>query len=226
MNFQVSARRLLVVLLFIGSLFLLSGIDIGLVAAGNALSDETIWYLIRSSGIVAFLLLTASTAWGILLSSKIVKEWVPAAVALELHNYVSWTALGLSIYHAYLLLFSSYYDYRWIDLLIPFTGPFEPLWVGLGIISVYLMLLTSVTFYVSKLIGFANFRRLHYLTYAVFAAGLIHSWMAGTDSAAMQSVYVGSSVLVLFLTFYRILSARGAHTPAQTEATPYTLVES
>ena len=98
-----NSRRLLYTLLFIGTLFLIAGIDIWLVASGNAPSDELIWYLIRSSGIVAFLLLTASTAWGILLSSKIVKEWVPAAVALELHNYVSWTALGLSIYHAYLL---------------------------------------------------------------------------------------------------------------------------
>lgn len=220
-----NSRRLLYALLFIATLFIIAGIDIALVASGNAPSDETVWYLIRSSGIVGYLLLTASTAWGIMLSSKIVKEWIPAPVALELHNYVSWTALGLSIYHAYLLLFSTYYDYHWLDLLIPFTGPYEPVWVGLGILSAYLMLLTSLTFYISKWIGFANFRRIHYLTYAVFFMGLLHGWMAGADGTLMQPIYLGSGLLVIFLTVYRVLSGRGEAAAKMANTRPYTLVK-
>ncbi len=59
---QNHGRRLLYALLFVITLLLLYAVDIGLVLSGHALSDETIWYLIRSSGIVAYLLLTASTA--------------------------------------------------------------------------------------------------------------------------------------------------------------------
>lgn len=221
---QDIARRLLYALFFIITLGLIYAIDAGLVLTGHAVSDETIWYLIRSSGIVAYLLLTASTAWGIVLSSKVVKEWIPAAVSLELHNYLSWTALGLTIYHAYLLLFSSFFNYHWIDLLLPFTGPYEPLWVGLGIVATYLMLLTSLTFYISKQIGYATFRRIHYLTYALFGLALAHSWMSGTDTLALQWVYLGSALFVLFLTFYRILSARSTPAAAQSNLHPYSLI--
>lgn len=225
--FQDNARRLLYALFFILTLGLIYAINVGLILTGHGLSDEAIWYLIRSSGIVAYLLLTASTAWGILLSSKVVKEWVPASVALELHTYLSWTALGLTIYHAYLLLFSSFFNYRWMDLLLPFTGPYEPLWGGLGIVSTYLMLLTSLTFYISKQIGYATFRKIHYLTYALFGLALAHGWMSGTDGQALQLIYVGSGLLVFFLTVYRVLSARSA-TPSTVSANahPYTLIRS
>ena len=32
-------------------------------------NNETIWYLVRSSGTVAYLLLAASTIWGLVISS-------------------------------------------------------------------------------------------------------------------------------------------------------------
>lgn len=221
---QENSRRFTYVILFLATLVLIAAVDIEMTLAGNPLSDETIWYLIRSSGIVAYLLLTASTAWGILLSSKLVKEWIPAPVALEMHNYLSWTALGLTIYHAYLLLFSSFFDYQWIELFIPFTGPYKPLWVGLGIVSVYLMLLTSLTFYVSKQIGYTTFRRIHYLTYAVFGLALAHSLMAGTDGTLLQNIYTGSGLLILFLTVYRVFSGQPTTSKTTAELPPYTLI--
>ncbi|MFZ2489374.1 MAG: ferric reductase-like transmembrane domain-containing protein [Anaerolineae bacterium] len=170
------------------------------------LDNETIWYAIRSSGNVAYLLLAASTVWGILLSSKIVKQWVPAAVALDLHNYLSWLAIGLTILHAALLLASSYFNYSLLNLLVPFTGPFKPFWVGLGIIGLYLMIVTTVTFYATERIGYKTFHRLHTLTYVAFVASLLHSIVSGTDTAAMMPVYLATGLVVLFFTAYRLLS--------------------
>lgn len=170
------------------------------------LDNETIWYAIRSSGNVAYLLLAASAVWGILLSSKIVKQWVPAAVALDLHNYLSWLAIGLTILHAALLLASSYFNYSLLNLLVPFTGPFKPFWVGLGIIGLYLMIITTVTFYAAEQIGYKTFHRLHILTYVAFVASLLHSIVSGTDTAAMMPVYLATGLVVLFFTAYRVLA--------------------
>ena len=121
---------------------------------GLELDNESVWYAIRASGAVAYLLLAASTAWGILLSGKLVKRRVPAALALELHTILSWTAIGMSVYHAYLLLFGRFFDYTVVDLLVPFVGPYEPLAVGLGIVGLYLMILTSASFYLIDRIGY------------------------------------------------------------------------
>ena len=203
-------------LAYLGAAALALGVTAALTARSAptllTLTDETVWYAIRASGVVAYLLLAASTVWGVVLSSKIVKNWVPAAVSLDLHNYLSWLAIGLSILHAVLLLFSSYFDYSLVNLLVPFTGPFEPFWVGLGIVGVYLMVATSATFYVTQRIGYKAFRRIHLLTYGAFVAVLLHSIVAGTDKAAMAPVYIATGLVVLFLTAYRVLSLRAIET--------------
>jgi DMSO/TMAO reductase YedYZ heme-binding membrane subunit len=176
------------------------------------LGSKTAWYLTRSAGVVAYILLAASTIWGILLSSKIIKEAVPAALALATHNILSWLAIAFTGGHVISLLFDTYFSYTVADLLIPFIGPFRPGWVGMGVIAMYVMLLTTFSFYVRKQIGQKWWRRLHFLTFAAYALVTVHGFMAGTDSGnpGMRLMYVGSTLIVLFLTNYRLLfSARG-----------------
>lgn len=176
--------------------------------AALAVSNETVWYAIRASGIVSYLFLAASTIWGLLLTSKAVKDAVPAAVALDLHNYLSWIAIGITVLHAALLLFSDFFAYNLVNLLIPFTGPFQPFWVGLGIIGLYLMGITSVTFYAIRRTGIMTFRRIHYLTYVAFGLVLLHSIVTGTDTQAMAAIYWLTGLSVAFLTLFRLIATR------------------
>jgi predicted ferric reductase len=172
---------------------------------------KTPWYLSRSAGTVAYLLLLGSTIWGLLLSSKIVKEEIPAALALAMHNVLSWLALGFTGLHAVVLLFDNYYTYRLPDLMIPFVGPYRPQPVGLGIIGFYLMALVTFSFRFRKQIGPGRWRVLHYLSFLVFTLATVHGIAAGTDSSklGMQIIYLGSGLLVFFLINFRLLTARG-----------------
>jgi sulfoxide reductase heme-binding subunit YedZ len=174
------------------------------------LGSKSAWYLTRSAGVVAYLLLAASTIWGLLLSTKMLKEIVPAALALAMHNILSWLALTFTGAHMLSLLFDNYYSYTPVDLVIPFIGPFKPGWVGLGVLGFYVMLVTTLSFYVRKQLGQKTWRKLHYLTFAAYAFVTIHGFMAGTDSSnpGMRMIYLGSTLIVLFLTNYRLLFAR------------------
>jgi DMSO/TMAO reductase YedYZ heme-binding membrane subunit len=174
------------------------------------LSTKTAWYFTRSSATVAYMLLVGSTIWGLLLSSKLIKESVPPVLSLAMHNLLAWLAIIFSGLHGFTLLFDTYYRYMPADLLIPFTGPYRPGWVGIGVISFYLMILISASFYWRKHIGQTWWRRLHLLTLPLYVLITIHGLMAGTDSdtPGMKSLYAGSTLLVLFLTNYRIVSAR------------------
>jgi DMSO/TMAO reductase YedYZ heme-binding membrane subunit len=174
------------------------------------ISSRTPWHFSRSAGTVAYLLVTGSTIWGLMLSTKIVKEGIPAVLSLAMHNILSWLAIALASLHALALLFDSYYTYTIAHITIPFIGPYRPGWVGLGIIGFYLMFLTSITFHYRKQIGQKRWRKLHYLTFLVFILATVHGVMAGTDSGntGMTMIYWGSALLVLFLTNYRVLSAR------------------
>lgn len=178
-------------------------------------SEKLAWYLTRASGVVGYLLMTASTLWGLLLSTKLAKQLVPPWLSLAMHNYLSWAAIGLAAFHAFVLLFDSYYTYTVANLLIPFTGPYNPMWVGIGTIGFYIMLITAVSFYVRKQIGQKNWRRLHYLTFIAYIMSTLHGFMAGTDSALLLPVYIGSGLATLFLTLYRILTAGTTKRPAR-----------
>lgn len=172
-------------------------------------SEKLAWYLTRSSGAVAYLVLSASTAWGLLLSTRLIREWVPGAVALTMHETLSWLAAGLAAFHALVLLFDQYYTYTLSSLLIPFTGPYEPLWVGLGTLAFYLLLLLSATFYARRWIGAKRWRQLHYLTFGLYGLVTLHGWFAGTDSATFGWLYGASALTVIFLTLYRLIAAIG-----------------
>ncbi len=162
------------------------------------------WYAIRGTGIVGYLLLTMATVWGLLLSSKIIKETVSPVLALGMHNYLSWNALLLIAVHAVLLLFNGWFDYRVWHLIVPFTGPYRPLWVGFGVLSFWGMVVVTLSFYVKKRIGQRTWRWLHYSTFALFIFSALHGAFAGTDWAMMGAVYIGSIALVTLLTLYRV----------------------
>jgi cytochrome b561 len=181
---------------------------IGQMADHLGITDKTPWYLSRSAGTVAYLLLAGSTIWGLLLSTKIIKEAVPAALALAMHNILSWLAVAFTGLHALALLFDNYFSYTLADLAIPFAGPYRPGWVGLGITGFYLMLLTTISFNFRKQIGQKRWRQLHYLTFAVYILATVHGMTAGTDSgnAGMRILYVASGLFILFLTNYRLLT--------------------
>lgn len=199
-------------LILLATGWLLTSTPAGLaLAQALAITEKTPWYFTRSAGTVAYLLLASSTIWGLLLSTKLLKDHVPAVLALAMHNILSWLAVVLTSLHALALLWDSYYSYSLADLTVPFIGPYKPGWVGLGIIGFYLMFLTTLSFNFRKQIGQKRWRQLHYLTFGVYLLATVHGVTAGTDSGnvGMQVLYWGSGLLVLFLSNFRLLVGKG-----------------
>ncbi|MGD8584318.1 MAG: ferric reductase-like transmembrane domain-containing protein [Chloroflexota bacterium] len=189
-------------------LLLINGVSVSALISGLlAMTDKTAWHLSRSAGTVAYLLLSGSTVWGLLQSSKLAKEVIPAGLSYAMHNILSWLALIFTGLHALVLLFDNYYTYTLSDLTIPFIGPYRPIWVGLGIIGFYLMLMVIISFQVRTRIGQQRWRALHYFSFVVYALATVHGLAAGTDSSklSMRLMYLGSGLLVFFLTNYRLL---------------------
>jgi DMSO/TMAO reductase YedYZ heme-binding membrane subunit len=96
-------------------------------------------------------------------------------------------------------------------------GVLSPFWFGLGIIGMYLMVLTTLTFYIRHRIGYRTFHAIHFMTYGAFVLALLHSWFAGTDTPAMEIIYISTGLIVFFLVIYRLLVALSPrrHTVAQ-----------
>lgn len=174
------------------------------------LPAQLAWHFSRGSAIVAYLLLSGSMGWGLVLSTKISKEITPPPVALALHNAVSWAAFGLAGLHALALLLDTYFTYSVLDLLIPFTGPYKPFLVGLGIISLYGLFVTSASFAWRSWLGQKNWWRIHMLSFPLYGIATLHGFLAGTDSSQLpvRLLYLASVLAMLFLINYRLLAAR------------------
>jgi sulfoxide reductase heme-binding subunit YedZ len=178
---------------------------------GVSLTDDPrlSWHIVRAAGLTAYALLTASTVWGLFLSSHIIKNWTPGPVSLLLHAAVSWLAVALGAVHAGALLFDTYYPYTVRDVLVPFVGPYRPFAVGLGIVAAWLIFGITISFSFRRLIGQRAWRWLHYTSYVAFALVTVHSFLSGTDMAKPGMVILVdvSVVLVAALLTWRVMQA-------------------
>ena len=170
--------------------------------------SKAFWYMSRISGLLAYLLVWGSTVWGLMLSTKVVKSWVSPALTISVHEYLSWLGLGFGLFHALILLGDSYISFTLTHVFVPFTSPFESVWVGIGTLSLYLYALILGSFYVRKQIGHKVWRMFHYLSFILYIKVAAHSIAIGSDSGLLltQIMYLWSSAVVLFLIFYRIFA--------------------
>ncbi|MCG3211681.1 MAG: hypothetical protein FOGNACKC_05327 [Anaerolineae bacterium] len=160
------------------------------------------WYMARAGGITAYLLLWASTVWGLLLSTKVAPKRVPPSLAYGIHEYLSILTVLFAVLHATVLLGDSYINFNVFHLAVPFIAPYEPLWTGLGTIGLYLTVALVASFYLRKHIGQRAWRMFHYLTFGAYLLALLHGIKAGSDSDLLVSMllYWVTGFSVLFLT--------------------------
>ena len=178
-------------------------------------SDPTLWILARSSGVLAYVLLATTVLAGLAVKARPLRSVRPV-VAVDLHRFLSLLALGAVALHAAALTLDSVAPVSLRALLVPGTATYRPLWTGVGVASAELMLLIHLSFSLRRRIGARNWRRLHYLTFAVFAGATIHGLMAGTDSARpwATGMYLGAVGAVVGLTAWRVVGRPARPRPA------------
>jgi predicted ferric reductase len=174
------------------------------------------WYITRAAGLIGYILLWLSTAWGLAVSSKIFDPLLMRNYTYDFHQFLSLLSIGFILLHLTVLTFDHYLPFSAIQILVPFTSTYRPLWVGIGVISFYLILLVTVTFYIRQKIGIQAFRVIHILSMVAYIGATLHGIYAGTDSTlvTVQWLYKGSFLSVVFLTaFWLIMLAQRTASP-------------
>jgi predicted ferric reductase len=165
------------------------------------------WYLTRAAGLMGYFLIWLSTAWGLVVSSKILDSFMDRGFTYDFHEYFSLLGLGFIAVHVIVLMADKYLPYTIWQVLIPFLSPYRPFWVGVGVIALYLSLLVTITFYLKAKIGMATFRKIHYLSLVAYLGATLHGLYAGTDSVLpiANLLYKGTFLITLFLVAYWII---------------------
>jgi len=144
--------------------------------------DPTFWILARSSGLLAFAALTASTLLGLLVKARPFRSLSRATVT-DLHRFVATIALGSLAVHGTALVLDSAAPMPLPALAVPGLSPYRPVWTGAGVVAAELMILIIASFPLRRFIGAKSWRRLHWATYALFALAAVHGIAAGSDTS-------------------------------------------
>src|SRR5579862_5798358 len=141
-------------------------------ARGGSLTALT-WYVARSAGIVAYLLLSTSVVVGVLMSARAKLSWPRFAVE-EVHRFLAiLTGVFLAL-HGIALLADRVVPISIVQLVIPFQTAYRPLGVGLGVTSALLLLAVALSNLIRKRLPYRLWRRIHYVTIAVWLTATAH----------------------------------------------------
>jgi len=165
------------------------------------------WYITRASGLTGYILLWLSMIWGFAIPTKLFQTYLDGNFTYDFHEYLSLLGLGFALLHIVVLLFDKFLPFTIFQLLIPFIDSYRPFWVGLGVMSFYIMLLVTFTFYIRFSIGVQAFRAIHILSLIGYLGITLHGLFAGTDSALsiVKLLYIGTFLVVLFFSLYWVI---------------------
>ncbi|HEX7527031.1 MAG TPA: ferric reductase-like transmembrane domain-containing protein, partial [Gaiellaceae bacterium] len=159
------------------------------------------WYVARSAGIVAYLLMSTSVVLGVLMSARAKFTWPRFAVE-EVHRFLAILTGVFLFVHGLALFVDQVVPISFVQLVIPFQTAYRPFGVGLGITSALLLLAISISNLLRKRMPFRFWRRIHYVTLAVWLTATAHGLLAGTDRQDFWFLaLVGVAVCTVALAF-------------------------
>ncbi|SRR5579875_377581 len=178
----------------------------------TATSNPTMWYVTRAAAISCYVTLTGTVGLG-LLRSMARTERRPNATYLwlldESHQFLALLTAAFLALHLVSLVLDSYLPFSLANLLIPFNEPYKELPVALGVLALYAMAIVLATSWLRRRISYTFWRRLHYVSFAVFVLVTAHGLLAGSDTGQpwASAMYFGASAFIGVLTLVRIFAA-------------------
>jgi predicted ferric reductase len=190
------------------------------------LNSKSWWWLARSSGMVAWAIVTASIVWGLTLSTRLIRRRGIPAWLLDLHRYLGTLSLVFTAIHLIGLWADSFVKFGPRELFIPFASEWRTRAVMWGIVAMYLLVAIEVTSWLMRWLPRRVWHSIHLSSFVLFVSVTAHGFLAGTDRSnlALQWITLTGCTLVGFLATFRLLAPRRGSTVANSpsETVPVT----
>ncbi len=139
------------------------------------------WYLTRSTGAVALLLLTFTLVLGVADVQRWSSPRWPRFVVDSLHRSVSLLALAFLVAHILTAVLDTFAPISLIAAFVPFVSSYRPFWLGLGAVAFDLLLAVILTSLLRPRLKPGVWRATHWLAYACWPIALLHTLGTGSD---------------------------------------------
>ncbi len=191
------------------------------------MNSTALWYTTRASGLMALILLTLTMVLGITTTTRArARNW-PGFAQQEMHRRISMIAVVFLAIHVLTSVLDTFVSISWAAIIIPFTSSYGRFWVGVGAISLDLMIAVFATSLLRARMRPGTWRAIHWLAYLSWPVALAHTFGMGTDARESWVIVLGvacvAAVAAALVWRLRVVSrqtsARSAHA-ALTEAPP------
>ena len=169
------------------------------------------WYLMRATGVVSLVLLTIVMILGI----GTVRRWrppgAPAFVTAGIHRSISLLSVVFVAVHVVTAVIDPYAAVSVFSAVVPFAASGNPLWVGLGAVSLDLVAALIVSSLMRRRLGARAWRAVHWTAYLCWPVAMAHSLGMGSDVSAgwMRGVAIAAFASLGLAAGTRMLSGRG-----------------
>jgi len=155
------------------------------------------WYASRAAGLVSMVLLTATLLLGVSGVARAATVRWPRFALARLHRDLSLLAVSFVTLHVLTAVLDGYVDIRWLDVVLPFTAAWQPLWLGLGAVALDLFTAVTVTSLIRGHLALGPWRVVHLTAYLCWTAAVVHGVGAGGRDSTTGWVLVLTVACVL-----------------------------
>jgi len=175
---------------------------------------DLLWVLARSTGTAAFVALVLSVVSGMALRSGALTWLSHNRAVKEVHYLTSVVWLPLAAVHVIALMLDPYSRIGFVDLIVPFLVSYGSFAIGLGTISLELIVVVLVSTWMRSSLSQQGWLAIHRLSYVAFVAAFAHGLLAGTDFAQplLSALAWLTASMVLVVGFRRLTAARARQT--------------
>ena len=159
-------------------------------------SSTALWYASRATGVVALLLMTAVVLLGLLVTRQGRLPGLPRFAVTGLHRNLSLVAVVFVVLHV-------------LSAVVPLTSSYERLALGLGAVSMDIMIAVIVTSLLRRHLSRRLWRAVHLLAYVSWPVAWLHSITSSTDLRHGWFFLLGvaCALLVIAAVIWRVSAA-------------------
>jgi predicted ferric reductase len=184
------------------------------ITIAGAVDSKLAWYTARSSGLVAWAVVTASIVCGLVVSTRLIRRRGVPGWFLDLHKFLSTLTVLFVAVHLFALWADNFVYFGPRELFVPMASSYRPGAVAWGLAAFYLLVAIQLTSWSMRWLGRRVWHAVHLTSFPLFVFATVHAFTSGADNTnvAVQWVALTGAVLVIFLVTFRLLgsTSRGA----------------
>ena len=183
------------------------------------MNDTVLWYATRGAGVVYLVLLTGVVVLGIVSAMRWQTVSWPRFLTTGFHRNLALATLIFLALHIVTAVVDPFTALGWQAAIIPFSSSYRRLWLGLGVIAIYVLLAIVLTSLLRPLFGHRTWRGVHWLAYLMWPIAVIHGIGTGTDPwfawmLAIEAACIGSVVAAVAWRMGRVAPTAWRQIPA------------